>query len=107
MHAHGCWKIASKERSPERAGWHRCVLCAKLHHSCSILCDPRDWSQPGSSVHGDSPGKYPEVDSHALLQGIFLTQGSNPRLLCPLNRQVDSLPLAPPGIPWHRFSGPY
>ena len=30
---------------------------------------------------------------HFLLQGIFLTQGSNPCLLCPLHWQVDSLPL--------------
>ena len=35
--------------------------------------------------------------SHALLQGIFPTQGSNPHLLCLLCWQVGSLPLAPPG----------
>ena len=33
----------------------------------------------------------------ALLQGIFLTQGWNPCLLCVLHRQEGSLPLAPPG----------
>ena len=49
--------------------------------SCLTLCDPMDCSPPGSSVHGDSPGKNTEVGSHFLLQGIFLTQGSNPRLL--------------------------
>ena len=32
---------------------------------------------PGSSVHGDSPGKNSGVGCHALLQGIFLTQESN------------------------------
>ena len=31
---------------------------------------------------------------HALLQGIFPTQGLNPRLLCLLHWQVGSLPLA-------------
>ena len=36
---------------------------------------------------------------HALLQGIFLTQGLNQRLLCLLHWQADSLPLAPPGKP--------
>ena len=40
-----------------------------------------DCSPPGSSVHGDSPGKNTGVDSHALLQGIFPTQGLNPGLL--------------------------
>ena len=37
-------------------------------------------SLPGSSVHGDSPDKNTRVDCHALLQGIFPTQGQNPGL---------------------------
>ena len=44
------------------------------------VCDSMDCSPPGSSVHGDSPGKNIGVDCHALLQRIFLTQGSNPGL---------------------------
>ena len=47
----------------------------------------------------DSPGKNSEVGCHALLQGIFPTPGSNPRLLCLLHQQAGSLPLAPPGKP--------
>ena len=39
-----------------------------------------DCSLPGSSIHADSPGKNTGVGSHALLQGIFPTQGSNPGL---------------------------
>ena len=35
---------------------------------------------PGSSVHGDSSGKNAGVGCHALLQGIFPTQGLNPGL---------------------------
>ena len=43
---------------------------------CPTLCDPVDCSLPGSSsVHEDSPGKNTGVGCHALLQGIFLTQG--------------------------------
>ena len=45
--------------------------------SCLILSIPKDCSPPGSSVHGDSPGKNPRVGCHALLQGIFPTQGLN------------------------------
>ena len=41
-----------------------------------------DCSLPGSSVHGDSPGKNTGVGSHALLQGIFPIKGSNLGLLC-------------------------
>ena len=39
-----------------------------------------DCSPPGSSIHGDSPGNNTGVGCHALLQGIFPTQGSNPGL---------------------------
>ena len=35
----------------------------------------------------------------ALLQGIFLTQGWNPRLLCLQHWQAGSLPPVPPGSP--------
>ena len=47
----------------------------------------------------DSPGKNPGVGCHALLQGIFPTQGSNPRLLYLLHWQAGFLPLASPGKP--------
>ena len=39
-----------------------------------------DYSPLGSSVHVDSPGNNTKVGCHALLHGIFLTQGSNPSL---------------------------
>ena len=35
---------------------------------------------------------------HALIQEIFLTQGSNPLLLCILHWPADSLPLVTPGL---------
>ena len=52
------------------------VLCL-VAQSCLTLCDAMDCSPPGSSVHGDSPGKNTGVGGHALLQGIFPDQGSN------------------------------
>ena len=59
-----------------------------------------DCSLPDSSVHGDSPSKNIGVGCHALLQGIFLTQGSNPGIE-PRSPalQVDSLLSEPPGKP--------
>ena len=54
---------------------------AKTLQLCPTLCDPMDCSPPGSSVHGDSPGRNAGVVCHALLQGTFPTQGSNPCLL--------------------------
>ena len=58
-----------------------------------------DLSLPGSTVHGDSPGKNTGVDCQALLQGIFPTQGSNPCPLCLLHWQAGSLLLVPPVKP--------
>ena len=74
-----------------------CFACkhAKSLQSCLTLCDPMDYSQPGSSVYGHSPDKNTGVGCHALLQGIFLTQGLTPHLLCLLHWHVGSLPLAP------------
>ena len=54
--------------------------CWLVPQSCPILCDPMDCCLPGSSVHGDSPGKNTGVGCHALLQGISPTQGWNPGL---------------------------
>ena len=56
-----------------------CCVCL-VTQSCPTLW-PVDCSPPGSSVHGDSPGKNTGVGSHALLQGIFPTQKSNQGLL--------------------------
>ena len=61
------------------------MLCLVLQ-SCLTLCDPMDCSLPGSSVHGDSPGKNTRVGCHFFLQGIYPTQESNPGL--PHCRQI-------------------
>ena len=45
----------------------------------------------------DSPGKSTGVGCHSLLQPIFLTQGSNQRLLWLLHWQTDYLSLVPSG----------
>ena len=71
------------------------VLCL-VTQSCLILCDPRNCSLPGSSVHGDSPSKSTGLGCHAVLQGIFRTQGSKSGL--PHCRQIF-LPSEPPGKP--------
>ena len=68
--------------------------------SCvQLFADPMDCSLPSLLCPWDFPGKNTGVGCHFLLQGIFLTQGSNLCLLCPLHRQAYSLPLALPGEP--------
>ena len=57
-----------------------CCVCL-VAQSCPILCNPMDDSLPGSSVHGESPGKSTGVGGQALLLGIFSAQGSNAGLL--------------------------
>ena len=52
-----------------------CCGCL-IAQSCLTLCDPMACSPPGFSVHGHFPGKNTGVGCHALLQGIFPTQGS-------------------------------
>ena len=50
------------------------VLCSHVR----IFCDHMDSSPPGSSVHGDSPGKNTGVSYHALLQGNPPNPGVKP-----------------------------
>ena len=79
--------------------------------SCLTLCDPMDCSLPGSSVHGDSPGKNTDVDCHFLLQGIFPTQESNPdlhgrRVLYLLSHQAWESPKREGGQVWRKLRHP-
>ena len=60
------------------------------------LCNPMDCSPPGSSAHGDSPGKNTGVGCHALLQGNLPNPGIEPWSPA---LQVDSLPAELPGKP--------
>ena len=77
-------------------------ICECLYATLLVVSDSL-WSYGLSSARllcpRDSPGKNTGVGCHVLLQGIFLTQGSNPCLLHLLHWQAGSLPLAPPGKP--------
>ena len=63
-----------------------CAVLCLVTQLGMTLCDSMDYSPPGSSVHGDSPGKNTGVGCYALLQGIFPIQGLNPGL--PHCRQI-------------------
>ena len=59
--------------------------CTNMYKVCELLrrvrlCNPAGCSSLGSSVHGILQART-RVGSHALLQGIFPTQGSNLPLL--------------------------
>ena len=52
----------------------------------------------------DSPGKSTGVGCHALLRGIFPTQGSTLHLFHLLHWQAGSVPIVPPGKPLSRVA---
>ena len=69
------------------------VLCL-VTQSCPTLCDPVDCSQPGSSIHGNCPGKYTGVPCPP--RRDLPNPGIKPKSS---SLQVDSLPSEPPGKP--------
>ena len=71
---------------------------AKSLQLCLTLCNPSDWSVPGSSLW-DFPGKNTGVGCHALLQDIFPTQGQNLYLLHLLYYSQILYPLSKLGSP--------
>ena len=72
-------------------------MCMLSHFSCVLLFATL-WAEATRLLcPWDSPGKNTGMGCHFLLQGIFLSQGSNPCLLHLLHWQAGSLPLVPPG----------
>ena len=70
-------------------------VCAKSLQLCSALCDPMNCSLQAPLSMGILQVKIMEWVT-ALLQGIFPTQASNPRISCLLHWQACSLPPEPP-----------
>ena len=94
------WEITWREKpsglqsmgSPRN--WHYLVtecewsMNVNIHHTCVLshfshvtLCDPNELQPARLLCPWDSPGKSTGVGCHALLHGIFPTQGSNLSLL--------------------------
>ena len=79
--------------------WPICIstnyICScSAAQRCLTLCHTVETAAPQAFCPWDFPGRNSRVGCHMLLQGIFLTQGSNLCLLCLLHWQVDSLPLS-------------
>ena len=84
-----CWSGIKCAVSPRYACVLLLFITVESLKLCPTLCNLKDCSLPDSSVPWDSPGKNTGVGCHFLLQGIFLTQGSNLHLL---HWQAGSLP---------------
>ena len=70
-------------------GYEKIKAQVLVSQSCLTLYDPMDCSPPGSSIHRIFQARLWSgvLECHFLLQGIFLTQGSNSHLLCLLHRR--------------------
>ena len=89
-----------------RARWRSAVcfwlvpLCSEYARRCKraplcpTLFHPTDCCPPGSCVCG-IPSKQSGVGCHFLLQGIFLTRGLNPHILCLPQWQPESSSASP------------
>ena len=76
-----------------------CVCVCSVAKSCPTLQTHRQ--EPTRFLcPWDHSGKNTRMGCHFLLQGIFLTKGSNPHLLCLLHWQVGSLTLGGLTIHW-------
>ena len=71
-----------------------------------ILCNLMDNGPPGSSVHGDFPGKNTGVDCHSFLQGSSCP-GDQTQVSCIAGRFLLSEPPGKPTIQktWVQFPG--
>ena len=77
-------------------------LVFSVSHLCPTLCNPVDCSPPGSSIHGDSPGKNTGVGSLSLLQGDFPNQELNWSFLHRRQTRLGSEPPRKPLSPVNR-----
>ena len=86
------WKFNIRKPHPVLAqAGACCCLASKL---CAAPLSPRGLQSAGSLCPWLFQGKNTALGCHFLLQLIFLTQGSNSRLLCLLHWQAASLPLS-------------
>ena len=76
-------------------------VCACMHANLLQSCLFQSYGLQSARLlcPWDSSGMNTGVGCHALLQGIFLTQGSNPCVLRLLHWHMGSSPLMPPGKP--------
>ena len=91
------WPSPKSHSHSEPPPTNSCVHAHSLSHVW-LLVTPWTVAHQAPLSMGFSSMKT-GVGCHFLLQGIFSTRGSNPRVLHLLHWQADSLPLVPPGKP--------
>ena len=89
------WLVVINVKVADILNLHAILPCLTIlgAQSCLTVCESVDCSPPGSSVHGIFQARILERVAISYTTEIFLTQGSNLRLLSHLHWQVDSLSL--------------
>ena len=101
-----CFQIAkNKKKIKTRILVHDTYVCTLSFQSVvSNSLPPYGLQLTRPLCSWDFPGKNIGVGCRSLLQGIFLTQGSNSRLLCLLHWQRRKLSAPKLGSPFHDIS---
>ena len=110
------WIIAPKASNYRNEGQYKVHLyCPPSHYVCAcmfshmsrvqLFVTPWTVALQAPLFMGFSRQEY-WSELLVFFQGIFLTQGSNPHLLCLLHSQADSLPLALLGKPLSHYTCP-
>ena len=100
------WQVGSLPLAPPGKSRHIYVLCCAVlclvTQSCLTLCNPMDCSPPGSSEHGDSPGRQ---EYWSMLPSPPRGDLPNPEIE-PRSPalQADCLPSELPGKPEHMYT---
>ena len=95
----------TRDRKKERKGNKQTETLLEVHRHfavvelCPALYDPTDCSPPGSSLHGIFQARILEWGCHFLPQGDHSDSGIEPKSLCLLHWQVDSLSVSQQGSP--------
>ena len=79
-----CHRNGLKKKKNNSAGGGENDVKVFVTQSCLTFCNPIDYSPTRLLRPWDSPGRNTGMGCHALLQGIFPTQGSNLGLVSPV-----------------------
>ena len=98
-----CWVMLCQIAGEMHTKWSfslpHVYMHAKSLPSCLTLCDPKDHSPPGSSVHGILQKRILEWVAIPFFRGSFQSRDWIRVSYVYLHRQTSSLPLVPTGKP--------
>ena len=108
------WEFGISKRKLLYIGWinnkillYSMCVCAKSLQLCPTVCNPMNYSLPGSSVQGILQARILEWIAMPSSRGFSWPRDGTGVSWCLLHWQVGSLPLVPPGKPTLYSPGSY